>query len=52
METLLECNILWFVEFFVDLLLQIGLVPLEETDKDILSSVADRDRLQKLLGSK
>lgn len=41
-------NIPWFAEFFVDLLLQIGLVQIEETDDDILKNVRDKDKLQKL----
>ena len=44
---LMEANLLWFSEFFCDLLLQIGLVPVQETDKDILS-IADKEKLQKL----
>jgi hypothetical protein len=40
-------NMHWFAEFFSDLLLQIGLVPMEETDKDLLK-ITDKDKLQKL----
>lgn len=39
-------NIGWFVNFFCDLLLQIGLVPIGETDSDVLKQVADQKRLQ------
>ena len=39
-------NIEWFVNFFCDLLLQIGLVPIGETDSDVLRQVADQKRLQ------
>jgi hypothetical protein len=39
-------NIGWFVNFFCDLLLQIGLVPIGETDGDVLKQVADQKRLQ------
>ncbi len=46
--TLLRRNIPWFVEFFTELLLQIGLVPIQETDDDILNNVTDKDKLQKL----
>jgi hypothetical protein len=46
-QGLLDANLFWFSEFFCDLLLQIGLVPLEETDKELLS-IADMDKLQKL----
>lgn len=45
---LLPSNIIWFVEFFTDLLLQIGLVPMQELDDEILKNVADKHRLQKL----
>jgi hypothetical protein len=41
----LSANMAWFTQFFCDLLLQIGLVPLEETDKDLLK-IADRETLQ------
>lgn len=41
-------NIPWFVDFFTELLLQIGLVPIQETDVDILNNVSDKDKLQKL----
>jgi len=40
-------NSFWFAEFFCDLLLQIGLVPMEETDKEMLKNV-DKERLKKL----
>lgn len=46
--TLFKRNIPWFVEFFTELLLQIGLVPIQETDDDILNNVTDKDKLQKL----
>ena len=46
MEQLLPPNTNWFAEFFTDLLLQIGLVPMQELDADILKNVADKDRLQ------
>lgn len=46
-DGLSHVNVSWFAEFFIDLLLQIGLVPLEETDKDLLN-IADKDKLQKL----
>ena len=47
-ENTLSTNIPWFAEFFVDLLLQIGLVQVQETDDDILKNVRDKDKLQKL----
>jgi len=46
MSNLLSSNIPWFAELFTDLLLQIGLVPMQELDADILKNVADKDRLQ------
>ncbi len=46
--TLLSRNMPWFVEFFTELLLQIGLVPIQETDADILKNVSDKEKLQKL----
>jgi hypothetical protein len=44
---LMGANLAWFSEFFCDLLLQIGLVPLQETDMEVLR-IADKDKLQKL----
>ena len=46
MSNLLSSNIPWFAELFTDLLLQIGLVPMQELDADILKNVTDKDRLQ------
>ena len=46
MVELLPSNKPWFAELFTDLLLQIGLVPMQELDADILKNVADKDRLQ------
>ena len=40
-------NMNWFAEFFCELLLQIGLAPIDETDADLLS-MTDKDKLQKL----
>ena len=39
-------NIMWFVNFFCDLLLQIGLSPISETDSDVLKQIGDKKRLQ------
>ena len=39
-------NTLWFVNFFCDLLLQIGLVPISETDSEVLKQIGDKKRLQ------
>jgi hypothetical protein len=42
-------NLMWFAQFFCDLLLQVGLSPVEEMDQELLKIVADdRDKLQKL----
>ena len=42
-------NLMWFAQFFCDLLLQIGHAPVEEMDQELLNIVADdRDKLQKL----
>ena len=46
MQQLFPSNLPWFAELFTDLLLQIGLVPMQELDADILKNVADKDRLQ------
>ena len=40
-------NMHWFAQFFSDLLLQIGMVPMEETDKELLR-ITDKDKLQRL----
>lgn len=47
LDNLMDSNLPWFSEFFCDLLLQIGLVPLEETDEDLLK-MENKDKLQKL----
>ena len=41
-------NILWFVNFFCDLLCQIGNTPISETDSEVLKQIGDKKRLQKL----
>jgi hypothetical protein len=42
-------NMVWFTQFFCELLLQVGLSPVEEMDQELLSFVRnDKDRLQKL----
>ncbi|KAL7554421.1 hypothetical protein ACHAWF_018399 [Thalassiosira exigua] len=48
MENLSPGNTLWFVDFFCDLLLQVGLVPIGETDSEVLERIGDKKRLQKL----
>jgi hypothetical protein len=45
MQGLLKSNMFWFAQLFCDLLVQIGLVPMEETDKELLN-IADKDKLQ------
>jgi hypothetical protein len=46
-NSLVDANVNWFVVFFCDLLLQIGLVALEETDRELLQ-ITNKDKLQKL----
>jgi hypothetical protein len=41
-------NIPWFGQFFVELLLQLGMAPVQEMDQDVLQLAADKDKLQKL----
>lgn len=43
----MAANVPWFSEFFCELLLQIGLIPMGETDKELLK-IADKEKLQKL----
>lgn len=45
MQGLLKSNMFWFAQLFCDLLVQIGLVPMEETDKELLN-IANKDKLQ------
>ena len=48
-SNILPHNMLWFAQFFCELLLQVGLAPVEEMDQELLKIVADdRDKLQKL----
>lgn len=48
MKNISPGNIDWFVNLFRDLLLQIGLLPVGETDSEVLRHVTDKKRLQKL----
>eukprot|EP00571_Detonula_confervacea_P000080 CAMPEP_0172324684 /NCGR_PEP_ID=MMETSP1058-20130122/51971_1 /TAXON_ID=83371 /ORGANISM="Detonula confervacea, Strain CCMP 353" /LENGTH=1077 /DNA_ID=CAMNT_0013041025 /DNA_START=44 /DNA_END=3273 /DNA_ORIENTATION=+ len=48
LKNLSSGNTLWFVNFFCDLLIQIGLVPISETDSEVLKQIGDKKRLQKL----
>eukprot|EP00536_Pseudo-nitzschia_multiseries_P006509 jgi/Psemu1/151300/gw1.139.87.1 len=42
-------NVLWFAQFFCELLLQVGLAPVDEMDQELLKIAADdRVKLQKL----
>ena len=48
-RALMDVNQPWFAEFFCEMLLQIGNVPIQETDQDLLKIMdADQDKLQKL----
>lgn len=40
-------NISWFAEVFIEMILQIGHIPLQETDTELVQTV-DKDKLQKL----
>ena len=44
-DRLLNINMAWFAQFFCDLLLQVGLAPIEETDQELLN-IADKEKLQ------
>ena len=44
---LLKPNISWFAEVFIEMILQIGHIPIQETDTDLIRTV-DKDKLQKL----
>jgi hypothetical protein len=46
-DLLLDANVSWFCNIFCQLLLQIGLVPLEESDKELLH-LASQEKLSKL----
>jgi hypothetical protein len=46
-DGVMNVNMPWFAQFFCELLLQVGLVPLEETDKELLR-IAGKETLQKL----
>ena len=45
-QALHRINMAWFAQLFCDLLLQIGLAPMEETDKELLSIAGDKEKLQ------
>jgi hypothetical protein len=47
LDGVMNVNMPWFAQFFCELLLQVGLVPLEETDKELLC-IAGKETLQKL----
>lgn len=46
---LMDANVAWFCDFFCEMLLQIGLIAIEETDKELLF-LASKDKLSKLHG--
>jgi hypothetical protein len=45
MNGLLTVNMMWFAQFYCDLLLQVGLAPVQETDQELLN-ITDQDKLQ------
>eukprot|EP00977_Amphora_coffeiformis_P001843 scaffold353_cov185-Amphora_coffeaeformis.AAC.71 len=45
--TLWDDNMPWMAEFFTDMLLQLGSVPVQETDREVLK-MADQEKVQKL----
>ena len=44
-DGIMSVNLPWFTQFFCELLLQVGLVPFEETDKELLD-IAGKEKLQ------
>jgi hypothetical protein len=44
-SSLFTVNMPWFAQFFCDLLLQVGLSPVEETDQELLN-IANKEKLQ------
>ncbi len=44
-NVLMTVNGTWFAQFYCELLLQVGLSPLQETDQELLN-IADKDKLQ------
>lgn len=45
LDKLLSVNMMWFAEFFCELLLQVGLAPVQETDQELLS-ITNKEKLQ------
>jgi hypothetical protein len=45
LEGIMGSNLPWFAQFFCELLLQVGLTPVEETDKELIS-IAGKEKLQ------
>ena len=45
MNGLMTVNLTWFAQFYCDLLLQVGLAPVQETDQELLN-ITDKDKLQ------
>eukprot|EP00934_Nitzschia_sp_Nitz4_P000640 Nitzschia sp. Nitz4//scaffold56_size114212//46322//49958//NITZ4_003946-RA/size114212-snap-gene-0.171-mRNA-1//1//CDS//3329554694//640//frame0 len=47
LDGILGSNMMWFAEYYCEMLLQVGLAPVEETDQELLN-IANKDKLQKL----
>lgn len=45
MNGLLTVNMMWFAQFYCDLLLQVGFAPVQEMDQELLT-ITDEDKLQ------
>jgi hypothetical protein len=45
MNGLMSVNMMWFAQFYCDLLIQVGLAPVQETDQELLN-ITDEDKLQ------
>lgn len=45
LDELLNANMAWFAQFYCELLLQVGLSPVSETDQELLN-IANTDKLQ------
>ncbi|CAB9509839.1 expressed unknown protein [Seminavis robusta] len=46
--SVMTVNLPWFAQFFCELLLQVGLVPLQENDKELFALAGSKEKLQKL----
>lgn len=45
LDKLMSVNMMWFAQFYCELLLQVGLAPVQETDQELLT-IADEEKLQ------